>query len=163
VVSSPLYVGSRDGLARVVRGKISHERVSEHLVRKPRAGHLVRPGAVALTFDDGPATGYTQTVLRLLHRAHVHATFCMIGSPAAVDDPAEVDGRPARLGPAGRARDPADDLRRAPPGRRDPHARRRRQPVADRGRAAGPAPPAAPARLPLRPAAGREAAASPPL
>jgi peptidoglycan/xylan/chitin deacetylase (PgdA/CDA1 family) len=79
VVPSALYVGGRDGLARVVRGTISHEVVSEHVLRRPRAGRLVRPGAVALTFDDGPSRYWTRAVLNLLHQRHVPATFCMIG------------------------------------------------------------------------------------
>ena len=79
VVPSALYVDGRDGLARVVRGTISHEVVSEHILRRPRAGHLVRPGAVALTFDDGPSRHWTRAVLDLLHRHHAPATFCMIG------------------------------------------------------------------------------------
>jgi peptidoglycan/xylan/chitin deacetylase (PgdA/CDA1 family) len=83
ILRSPLYVGGRLGLARLVRGAISHERVSQRLLRAPRAGHLVRPGAVALTFDDGPALHYTRAVLAELAHARVHATFCMIGQEAA--------------------------------------------------------------------------------
>ncbi|HEX4655184.1 MAG TPA: polysaccharide deacetylase family protein [Mycobacteriales bacterium] len=79
VVPSALYVGGRDGLARVVRGTISHEVVSERVLRRPRAGHLIQPGAVALTFDDGPSRHWTRAVLDLLHRHHAPATFCMIG------------------------------------------------------------------------------------
>jgi peptidoglycan/xylan/chitin deacetylase (PgdA/CDA1 family) len=78
-VPSALYVGSRDGLARVLRGTISHEVVSEHVIRRPRAGHLFQPGAVALTFDDGPSRYWTRAVFNLLQRHHVPATFCMIG------------------------------------------------------------------------------------
>jgi peptidoglycan/xylan/chitin deacetylase (PgdA/CDA1 family) len=80
---SPLYVGGRQGIVRVVRGALSHEVVSRRVVRKPTAGHLVRPRAVALTFDDGPAPGWTPRVLRLLHHHHVHATFCVVGRAAA--------------------------------------------------------------------------------
>jgi peptidoglycan-N-acetylglucosamine deacetylase len=79
VVPSALYVGSRDGVARVVRGGKKHKVVSEHVIRRPRVGHLVRPGAVALTFDDGPDRHWTPAVLDLLHRHRTHATFCMIG------------------------------------------------------------------------------------
>jgi peptidoglycan/xylan/chitin deacetylase (PgdA/CDA1 family) len=78
-----LYVGGRPGALRVVRGTYSHEVVSRQLIRKPRIGHLVRPGAVALTFDDGPEPGWTKRVLALLAHHHVHATFCMIGKQAA--------------------------------------------------------------------------------
>jgi peptidoglycan/xylan/chitin deacetylase (PgdA/CDA1 family) len=35
---------------------------------------------VALTFDDGPNPGYTQSVLSLLARYHAVATFCMVGN-----------------------------------------------------------------------------------
>jgi peptidoglycan-N-acetylglucosamine deacetylase len=39
------------------------------------------PGdAVALTIDDGPHPLWTPKILRLLHRHHVPATFCMIGN-----------------------------------------------------------------------------------
>lgn len=79
VVPSALYVGSRDGIARVVRAGKKHRVISEKVIRKPHIGHLVRPGAVALTFDDGPDRHWTRAVLDLLHRHHVHATFCMIG------------------------------------------------------------------------------------
>jgi peptidoglycan/xylan/chitin deacetylase (PgdA/CDA1 family) len=78
-VPSALYVGGSPGLARVVRGTISHEVVSERVLRRPRAGHLVEPGAVALTFDDGPSRHWTRAVAKLLHRHRVPATFCLIG------------------------------------------------------------------------------------
>lgn len=78
-VPSALYVGSRAGLAREVRGTISHEVVSRHVLRRPRIGHLVEPGAVALTFDDGPSRRWTRAIADLLHRHHTPATFCMIG------------------------------------------------------------------------------------
>lgn len=79
VVPSALYVGGHAGLARVVRGTISHEVVSEQVLRRPQAGHLLRPGAVAVTFDDGPSRYWTRAVVTLLHRHRVPATFCMIG------------------------------------------------------------------------------------
>jgi peptidoglycan/xylan/chitin deacetylase (PgdA/CDA1 family) len=74
-----LYVGGKPGLTRVVRGALSHETVSRHLVLSPSLGRLVRPGAVALTFDDGPDPRWTPAVLDLLAKAKVHATFCLIG------------------------------------------------------------------------------------
>ncbi|MDQ1704110.1 MAG: peptidoglycan-N-acetylglucosamine deacetylase, partial [Frankiaceae bacterium] len=80
---SALYVGSRSGTLRVVRGSMSHETVSQRVVRPPRVGHLVRPGAVALTFDDGPSDAWTYRVLKLLEKHHVHATFCLIGRQVA--------------------------------------------------------------------------------
>jgi peptidoglycan/xylan/chitin deacetylase (PgdA/CDA1 family) len=78
-VRSALYVDGKPGLARVVRGTISHEVVSERLLRRPRIGHLVEPGAVALTFDDGPSRHWTRAIADLLHRRGVQATFCLIG------------------------------------------------------------------------------------
>jgi peptidoglycan/xylan/chitin deacetylase (PgdA/CDA1 family) len=78
-VPSALYVGGRAGLARVRRGTISHEVVATHVLRRPRIGHLVEPGAVALTFDDGPSRHWTRTIAALLHRHQAPATFCMIG------------------------------------------------------------------------------------
>lgn len=78
-IRSALYVGGSNGLARVVRGTISHEVVSERVLRRPRVGHLVSPGAVALTFDDGPSRHWTRAVVDLLHRHRTPATFCMIG------------------------------------------------------------------------------------
>lgn len=41
------------------------------------------PDAVALTFDDGPWPGHTESVLRVLRRERVRATFFMVGSLAA--------------------------------------------------------------------------------
>jgi peptidoglycan/xylan/chitin deacetylase (PgdA/CDA1 family)/sulfur carrier protein ThiS len=76
---SALYVGGRPGLRRLVVGRFSHEVVSSRVARPARIGRLVRPGAVALTFDDGPWSPSTKQVLALLERHHVHATFCMIG------------------------------------------------------------------------------------
>jgi peptidoglycan/xylan/chitin deacetylase (PgdA/CDA1 family) len=82
-VPSALYVGGRPGADRVRRGALSHEVLSRRVVRVPVAGHLVRRGAVALTFDDGPSSVWTPRILRLLDRRHVKATFCMIGQQAA--------------------------------------------------------------------------------
>lgn len=60
-----------------------------------RGAGLVQPGAsarrgcragrVALTFDDGPSSLYTRSVLRTLRRLHVPATFFMVGSRVAAD------------------------------------------------------------------------------
>lgn len=85
-VPTALYVGGRDGVVRVIRGALSHEEISRRLIRNPVVGHLVRRGAVALTFDDGPARRWTRQVLGLLDRHHVKATFCMIGR-AVVERP----------------------------------------------------------------------------
>lgn len=41
------------------------------------------PDAVALTFDDGPWPGHTESMLRVLRRERVRATFFMVGSLAA--------------------------------------------------------------------------------
>ena len=78
-----LYVGGRAGTAQVVRGALSGETVSRRVLTRPQRGHLVAPRALALTFDDGPDPTWTPRVLRLLARAHVHATFCVIGRQAA--------------------------------------------------------------------------------
>ena len=80
---SALYVGGRPGLVRVVRGSLSGEVVSRRVLRRPQVGHLVRRGAVALTFDDGPDPVWTPRLLRLLRRHHARATFCVIGREAA--------------------------------------------------------------------------------
>jgi peptidoglycan/xylan/chitin deacetylase (PgdA/CDA1 family) len=74
-----LYVGGRPPEARVVRGALSGETVSSHLLRRGVRGRLVAPGAVALTFDDGPDPRWTPKVLALLARYHVRATFCVVG------------------------------------------------------------------------------------
>ncbi|MDR1412603.1 MAG: polysaccharide deacetylase family protein [Actinomycetes bacterium] len=42
----------------------------------------VRPKVVALTFDDGPNPGETESVLKILAREQVPATFFMVGSSA---------------------------------------------------------------------------------
>jgi hypothetical protein len=78
-----LYVGSRPGRARVVRGAVSGDLVSSRTLAAPTIGRLLRPGAVALTFDDGPDPVWTPRVLKLLAHAHLHATFCLIGREAA--------------------------------------------------------------------------------
>ncbi len=49
-------------------------------VRMQTVGPAHTPKAVALTFDDGPWPDDTESLLRVLHREHVHATFFMVGS-----------------------------------------------------------------------------------
>lgn len=44
-------------------------------------------GLVALTFDDGPAPGVTERLVRLLGRLHVRATFFMVGRRVAAARP----------------------------------------------------------------------------
>jgi peptidoglycan/xylan/chitin deacetylase (PgdA/CDA1 family) len=78
-----LYVGGRAGTAQVVTGAISGETLSRRVVRAPHRGHLVAPRPIALTFDDGPDPVWTPRVLRLLAKAHVHATFCVVGREVA--------------------------------------------------------------------------------
>lgn len=83
VLPTLLYVGGAPGVARVVRGKVSHEVLSSRVLRTGASARLVVRGAVALTFDDGPDPTWTPQVLALLARAHVHATFCLVGRLAA--------------------------------------------------------------------------------
>jgi peptidoglycan/xylan/chitin deacetylase (PgdA/CDA1 family) len=75
--------GARPGRLRVVRGAVSHEVVSRRELAKPYDGSLLSARPVALTFDDGPQPVYTPKILDMLARAHVHATFCLIGRQAA--------------------------------------------------------------------------------
>ena len=77
-----LDVGGRPAMAEVTRGVVSGEVVSHHLVSRAVRGHLSAPREIALTFDDGPNPAWTPQVLALLARAHVHATFCLIGRQA---------------------------------------------------------------------------------
>jgi peptidoglycan/xylan/chitin deacetylase (PgdA/CDA1 family) len=49
-------------------------------VRIDTVGRGRIPRAVALTFDDGPWPGDTESVLRVLRREHVKGTFFMVGS-----------------------------------------------------------------------------------
>jgi peptidoglycan-N-acetylglucosamine deacetylase len=49
----------------------------------PAAAREGCTGRVALTFDDGPASGVTSDLLRILHRARVPATFFMVGQRVA--------------------------------------------------------------------------------
>jgi peptidoglycan-N-acetylglucosamine deacetylase len=74
-----LYVGGRQGQARVVKGAFSGETLSRKVVQHPGPGRLVAPRALALTFDDGPDPEWTPRVLAVLAAAHVHATFCVVG------------------------------------------------------------------------------------
>jgi peptidoglycan/xylan/chitin deacetylase (PgdA/CDA1 family) len=80
---SNLYVGGIPGRAIERVGVRSGEVASTRTLAEPQPGHLVSPGAVALTIDDGPDPTYTPQVLALLADAHVHATFCLIGKNAA--------------------------------------------------------------------------------
>lgn len=59
-----------------VVGRVSGEIKS--IVYRP-VGKVKVPGAVALSFDDGPWPKYTRDVLKVLKHHHVHATFFMIG------------------------------------------------------------------------------------
>jgi peptidoglycan/xylan/chitin deacetylase (PgdA/CDA1 family) len=81
--SAHLYVGSRPGTMRVIRGVVSGEVVQSRVLSQPVLGHLPTPGAVALTFDDGPDPAWTPQILHQLALRHVHATFCLIGRQAA--------------------------------------------------------------------------------
>jgi peptidoglycan/xylan/chitin deacetylase (PgdA/CDA1 family) len=77
-----LYEGGSPGLARLVRGVVSHEEVSWTLLREATFGHVRSPASVALTFDDGPSTPFTSEVLSLLAAHHAPAVFCLIGREA---------------------------------------------------------------------------------
>lgn len=74
-----LYVGAVAGSALARVGVRSGETVVTKVLRAPTMGHLVTPGAVVLTFDDGPDPTWTPQVLALLAQAKVHAVFCEIG------------------------------------------------------------------------------------
>ena len=80
---SNLYVGGQPGREWRRVGVRSGEIAARRVLRAPQIGHLVAPGAVALTFDDGPDPAWTPRVLTLLAKAHVHATFCLIGRNVA--------------------------------------------------------------------------------
>ena len=67
----------------MVRGAVSGELVASRVLSQPVLGHLPTPGAVALTFDDGPNPTWTPQVLHQLALHRVHATFCIIGRQAA--------------------------------------------------------------------------------
>jgi peptidoglycan/xylan/chitin deacetylase (PgdA/CDA1 family) len=73
---------ARPGRLRVVRGVVSHEVLSRRVLTPPYDGVLLSARPVALTFDDGPNPVWTPRVLAALARAHVHATFCLIGRQA---------------------------------------------------------------------------------
>jgi peptidoglycan/xylan/chitin deacetylase (PgdA/CDA1 family) len=75
-----LYVGGQSGLVVKTVGAVSGEVVHSSLVRKRVLGRLKVPGALALTFDDGPDTTWTNQVLSLLAKHHVTAVFCEIGN-----------------------------------------------------------------------------------
>jgi peptidoglycan/xylan/chitin deacetylase (PgdA/CDA1 family) len=64
------------GRETVTSGAISHRGVSA--VFEP-AAPVRRPNAVALTFDDGPWPDSTSKVLAVLAKAHVKATFFLVG------------------------------------------------------------------------------------
>ncbi len=83
VVSDP----GRPGIRRIVRGKLSHIVAERRIIRNPRPMVLRRTKqhptkVVALTFDDGPAPGYTDRVLKILSNRHVVATFFVLGQKA---------------------------------------------------------------------------------
>lgn len=68
------------GLEIATVGRRSGE-VADVYMRTNGPGRV--PDAVALTFDDGPWPGDTETLLRVLRRQRVHATFFMVGSLVA--------------------------------------------------------------------------------
>lgn len=80
-----IELGAQPGLARVVRGSVSHielereviVRASPMTVRREPA--WTEPRRVALTFDDGPWPGQTELFLAALDDAGARGTFFMIG------------------------------------------------------------------------------------
>jgi peptidoglycan/xylan/chitin deacetylase (PgdA/CDA1 family) len=74
------YLGTVPGEEIVTTGKISDKLVSSVF---RATGPIHQPRSVALTFDDGPNPPYTQRILAVLKRHHVHATFFTIGYLAA--------------------------------------------------------------------------------
>jgi peptidoglycan-N-acetylglucosamine deacetylase len=79
-VADPEFtLGTTPGNQIVHRGELSGELVSTEF--EP-TGPTEVPNAVALTFDDGPSTLYTEKVLHVLGRFGVRATFFVIGEQA---------------------------------------------------------------------------------
>jgi len=74
------YHRGRPGFAQEVRGVDSGELVSRVVLAEPVAPRIVTEKVVALTFDDGPTTQWTQAMLNVLASRGVKATFCQIGS-----------------------------------------------------------------------------------
>lgn len=70
------YLGTGPGRETLTSGAISHRGVAA--VFEP-SGALRQPNAVALTFDDGPWPDSTVRILGILARAHVKATFFLVG------------------------------------------------------------------------------------
>jgi len=78
--SPQFHLGTTPGELIVVRGRESGKLVSSSF---HPTGSLEVPNAVALTFDDGPSPLYTMTVLSILQRYGVQATFFTIGEQVA--------------------------------------------------------------------------------
>jgi peptidoglycan/xylan/chitin deacetylase (PgdA/CDA1 family) len=70
------FLGAAPGRVVVTRGRTSHHVVS---TRFEATGPVEVPGAVALTFDDGPWPHQTERILAILRAFHVRATFFDIG------------------------------------------------------------------------------------
>lgn len=76
----------RPGRAIVTLGAVSGREVSRTVLSEPRAARVVRSNGsgglrvAALTFDDGPWPEDTESVLRILAKENVHATFFVLGA-----------------------------------------------------------------------------------
>jgi peptidoglycan-N-acetylglucosamine deacetylase len=78
--ANPMFTLARTpGYEVITKGRISGEVKS---ARFHPTGQARTPRTVALTFDDGPWPGQTKQILRILRRAHVPATFFLIGRQA---------------------------------------------------------------------------------
>ncbi len=79
VLDDPQFTLARSpGTMLTTVGVVSHE-VAGVSYRHGRGGAASVPRAVALTFDDGPWPGSTASIVHVLHRLHVHATFFVVG------------------------------------------------------------------------------------
>jgi peptidoglycan/xylan/chitin deacetylase (PgdA/CDA1 family) len=69
-------IGKAPSVRVTIQGKLSGKIVREFT--KP-TGPVLRPREVALTFDDGPWPGDTASILDILKRFHVKASFFVVG------------------------------------------------------------------------------------
>lgn len=80
-----IELGAQPGLARVVRGRVSHIELGRQVIVRAapmtvrREPAWTEPRRVALTFDDGPWPGQTELFLAALEDAGARGTFFMVG------------------------------------------------------------------------------------